>query len=67
MQVKLFCLHNRCQSAVQVIMEPLVIHAPDRLEMLVMAMERYCAYRYRYKSMVQVFVAGKSKGLFTWR
>lgn len=29
----------RCQSAVQVIMEPLVIHAPDRLEMLVMAME----------------------------
>ena len=48
-------------------MEPLVIHAPDRLEMLVMAMERYCAYRYRYKSMVQVFVAGKSKGLFTWR
>ena len=51
-QVKLFYLHNRCQSAVQVIMEPLVIHALDRLEMLVMAMERYCAYRYRYKSMV---------------
>ena len=48
-------------------MEPPVIHALDRLEMLVMAMERYFAHRYRYSSIMPVFVACKSNAMFTLR